>query len=229
MTFGVDRLASLPTDPAAVCELAEELLADWLPWVPLGDDATDPDLPTALRWALGRLGPGGGRLFSEQDPLVAADALTVGDDGIVTFRRENQSVVAWGYRPGDDDPPVLLEDRSRDPRDPGDLSRWSTYSARLSHHLLEGVLEGVLYLGEHTANMAATPEALAALEQLPLLGLAPHPMWVSPDGPGDVRWHALPEAVVRNDADSWLWAAGRTAADLLRVMVAVPGEWETFS
>jgi hypothetical protein len=104
---------------------------------------------------------------------------------------------------------------------------WEPFQSWLSIHVLEGVLsEATFCSGAATASLDPTPPALEALDQLVTLGIPPHPFWAAPDREPPVKWYGHPEAVVRSDADDWLWAIGQTKADLLRLMDTVPGDWQ---
>jgi hypothetical protein len=78
-----------------------------VPAVALSDEELEPQLataqstmgaplPPALRWLYSRLGVSGRRLF-QQDPIVHLESLMVDEDGVVTFRTEQQGCVEWGY------------------------------------------------------------------------------------------------------------------------------------
>lgn len=219
MTFSVRDLIDEPDDARAACALAEAFLVDWVPEVALGADDADEALPTALRWVYRRLGPSGRRLF-QQDPLVRADSLRADVDGMVVFRTEQQGCVEWGF-PVDagDDPPVLV----REPWAGG--ASWTAFQDRLSIHLLEGVLSEAALVGAYAANLEATSESLFCLERVPLLGIPTHAMWTDLRGGVTVSWRGRPEAIIRNDGDTWLWALARTADDLHALTDAVPGDW----
>lgn len=225
-------LVTLPEEAAAVCDLAEVILRHWISSVHiLTDEERQPaieslrvieadlgTLPTALRWAYLRFGSTGARLFN-QDPLVHIASLCADAEGVVAFRREQQGCVAWGYVVGGgSDPQVLMKDLGSAGRQP-----WEPHQDRLSIHILEGVLtEAIFRSGTYTANLEASDAAIAALQNLERLGIPSHPFW---PGQGSVTWHGMDAAVVRNDADTWLWALARSAGDLDVLMAAVPGEW----
>jgi hypothetical protein len=222
-------LAKLPATAGDVCRFAEALVRDWLPDVGNAIDAVWTDefnppagysLPDALHWAYRAFGLTGDLLF-RQDPLVPLADLTADPNGIVTFRREQQGCAFWGFpahrEAAGNAPPVLI-------RWP-DETEWRPFQDRLSTHVFEGVLsEAMLDEASVTANLEATDEALLALEGLEPIDIPAHPMWTAPDA-GSVRWFGLPDAVVRNDGDTWLWALARTPSDRERLMAAIPGDW----
>lgn len=231
MTFGARELLVEPPDAASACQAAESFLRDWMPDVELGSVQVDHELvatesrlgmalPSALRWAYRQFGPSGGGLYC-QDPLVHVGSLTADSDHIISFHREQQGCVEWGFRAGaGDDPPVLIKDNTVSGR-----SRWEAYQSRVSLHILEGVLTEAVLAGTHAANLELTPEALLRLERLPLLGIPAHALWTNTTGDHSVTWRGQPDAIVRNDADTWLWALGRSREDLHRLLETIPGSW----
>lgn len=232
MDLGSSDLLTLPEDAAGVCDLADAFLRNWLADVQvLTDDERQPvigslraaesglgTLPTALRWAYQRFGSTGTRLFN-QDPLVHIASLRADAEGVVPFRKEQQGCVEWGYvADGGSDPAVLMKDLAR----VGEES-WEPHQDRLSIHILEGVLSEAIFSGEtHAANAEASDAALAALQKLDVLSTLAHPFW---PGQGSVTWHGVGGGLVRNDADTWLWALARSADDLDVLTEAVPGDW----
>lgn len=216
----------LPEDPSRVCDLADSLLREWIPSVDVlsGDEPVPRvevelgTLPTALRWAYLRFGSTGSRLF-HQDPLVHLADLRADSEGVVPFRREQQGCVEWGYVvDGGSDPRVLMKDFSGTGKSP-----WELHQDRLSIHMFEGVLGEAMFCSDtHAANLEASDAAIVALQSLETLGIPAHPFWA---GAGSVKWHGVEGAVVRNDADTWLWALARSADDLGVLIEAVPGDW----
>jgi len=230
--IGVADLEVLPAKAEEVCDLAEAWARDWVPGlgtridehraavpredVSLSDLPTGP--PTALRWAYRSFGLDGRALFV-QDPLRPVDQLRPDVRGVVPFRAEQQGCEAWGFPAEDDgdDPPVLITW----PDDRG----WQPFQERLSVHLLEGVLsEAMVTEGAISLQLQATDEALAALAGLRRLGIPEHQLWSAPDA-GPVRWYSFPEVLVRNDADTWLWALARSEKDAEELEERVPGDW----
>ncbi|MDX6237664.1 MAG: hypothetical protein QOG10_2479 [Kribbellaceae bacterium] len=232
VSLTIRDLIALPAQAEEICEVAEAFLRQ-VPAVALSDEELEPQLataqsrmgaplPPALRWLYGRLGVSGRRLF-QQDPIVHLESLMVDEDGVVTFRTEQQGCVEWGYTlvPGAD-PAVVIRNHMTT-----GMSHWEPFQSRLSVHVLEGVLSEAMFCsGTHTASLDPTPQVLEALEQLAALGIPPHPFWAAVDGEHPVRWYGHPEAVVRSDAGDWLWALGRTKEDLRRLMDRVPGDWQ---
>jgi hypothetical protein len=230
MLLSVLNLAVLPDDSLGMCELADEFITGWLPSATPADkqalsiDETEARLgralPSSLRWAYQRFGLTGARLFN-QDPLVHAGALDLDDNGMVTFRTEAQGCAAWGFLAEQGDDPAVFVATGSEHGAP----RWEPYQHRLSLHLFEAVLEeATLGSAQHRANLDPSPEAVVALRQLPSLGISPHRMWTAPDA--IVEWRGLPEALVRNEADTWFWAMGRDAGDLRRLTELIPGDWQ---
>lgn len=230
--IGVADLEVLPAKAEEVCDLAEAWARDWVPGLGAriderradtpDDDVASGDLaagpPTALRWAYRSFGTDGRALF-RQDPLRPVEQLRPDVGGVVPFRAEQQGCEAWGFPADDDrdDPPVLITWP--------DAQGWRPFQERLSVHLLEGVLsEAMVTEGAISLQLQATDEALQALDGLGRLGIPEHHLGSAPDA-GPVRWHAFPEVVVRNDADSWLWALARTEEDAEQLEERVPGDW----
>lgn len=220
MSLQLRDLVDVPESPEDRCHVAELFLAEWRPDLAPTEVPTTQGLPTdvplALAWAQTRFGPSGAELFL-QDPLIAYETVRGETGDVVPFRREQQGCAEWGYRAdGDADPAVLM----RDPTDPA--ATWQPYQSTLSMHLLEGVLSETSLAGTFAANAEASDAALEALERLPLLGIPRHPFW---GGAGTVSWHGIDGAVVRNDADTWLWAVARSSEELETLVSTVPGDW----
>lgn len=231
--FSPLRFRCMPDDHAAACQLMEEFIRDWLPDVLLSEHDIEPllldaqetvgaPLPQTLVWIYRRLGLAGARLF-RQDPIVHLGTLRPGDDGVVTFRREQQGCFEWGFvRDGGADPDVVIRTGT------GSSSHgpWEPLGIPLSIHLLEGVLsEATLSEGKYAANLDPTPTAIDSLHSIDVLGFPPHPLGAPSAQSGNVIWYAFPDVLVRSDADTWLWALARTAADLDRLGAVIPGEW----
>jgi hypothetical protein len=107
VSLTIRDLIALPAQAEEICEVAEAFLRQWVPAVALSDEELEPQLataqsrmgaplPSALRWLYSRLGVSGRRLF-QQDPIVDLESLMVDEDGVVTFRTEQQGCVEWGY------------------------------------------------------------------------------------------------------------------------------------
>lgn len=224
--IGVRDLEVLPEKADEVCALAEGLARDWVPGLATQIDThraatiSEPDdvvLPTALRWAYQAFGADG-RTLSVQDRLRPLQQLRASHDGVVPFRVEQRGCESWAFpAEAQDDPPVLITWP--------DQQGWRPYQDRLSVHLLEAVLsEAMVTEGAISLQLQATDEALDALAGLDRIGIPEHHLRSGPHA-GSVSWHSLPEVVVRNDADSWLWALARTEADAERLEEQVPGDW----
>lgn len=182
LSLTVREVIALPAQAAEVCAVAEEFLRDWVPAVALSDVELEPQLiaaqsrlgapsPSVLRWLYSRLGASGGRLF-QQDPIVHLESLMVDEDGVVTFRTEQQGCVEWGYQVmSAPDPAVVIKNHMT-----AGLSSWQPFQNRLAIHVLEGVLSEAMFCsGTHIASLDPTPQASEALEQLAPLGIPPHP------------------------------------------------------
>lgn len=234
MPLSVRDLARLPDDSLGICRVADEFLRDWVPSVAPAAHGSAPAiaetearlggaLPSSLRWAYQRLGLTGARLFN-QDPLVHVGTLDIDDQGMITFRTESQGCATWGYLVEAGDDPAVYVSTDSDQAGP----RWEPYQDRLSLHVFEAILEeATLGSAPHCANLDPSPESLAALHRLPLLGIPPHRMWTDPAA--QVEWRGLPEALVRNDADTWFWAMARSDDDLRRLTEQIPGDWQLIS
>lgn len=227
------ELLTLPKDPGAVCELIAGFLADWQSLsvgpglgagrseVTAAEERLGSPLPVALRWLLSHAGDGTG-VVGHQDPLTSPRRLAVDETGVLVYCSENQNCAQWGVRAadlGNPDPPVLW-------RDPGSAV-WYPYQERLSVDLLEYVLSEVMLLpGSHLLQAELPHGVPGQLRELHRLAIPAHVFWPSPDGP-PVEWYGMQDCLVRNDGGQWLWAFGRTPADLRRVTSRLPVDWDT--
>ncbi|MFJ8010121.1 hypothetical protein [Streptomyces fagopyri] len=180
-------------------------------------------LPTALWEAYGLFGRRGD-LTSVQDSLVSLEHLSV-DDGALVFRLENQAVAEWAIRQEhleDDDPPVVFR------RKDSDSDRWEPFLDRFSTACIEMVLSESLFAHDETRadnRPLEESETIDAPSGFQRLALSNYPMWAVEGAV--IRWFASPDALLRVDADEWLWALGLTAPALDSVRGSLPGDWIT--
>jgi hypothetical protein len=148
-------------------------------------------------------------LTSNQDQLLSGGQLRPDDSGqVLVVRAECQGCAQWGIRLGDldqDDPPMVMR-IADDPRG------WIPYAPRWSVAFLEIVLCESLFCDEVLAwNTELDDEAVGLIEarygRLPMPDL---PHWILPQ----VRWFAGPDVLLRDEAQTWLWARARTPAAL---------------
>lgn len=223
-------LVVMPDDPAAVCRLVASFLDSWNVTLRHNSSAAhevrDAErrlghaLPVALRWIHVNVGTDTTGV-GQQDLLVHPRSLDVDEHGVLVFRVENQNCAQWGVRleeMGSPDPPVVWKDAQTD-------AEWCSYQDRLSVDLLEMVLnEAMLLPGAHVLHTELTAGVPPELDRLPRLAIPEHVFWAHPEGP-PVRWYGMPDCLIRNDGDGWLWAFGRTADDLDRAARTIPGDW----
>jgi hypothetical protein len=124
-----------------------------------------------------------------------------------------------------DDPPALWKDLQS-----GVGGSWKKYQDRLSFDLLELVIgESMLTPGANVIQCEANPEMVRLLGEVGArLALPEHVFWPMPEG-GSVAWFGLQRVILRNDADTWLWAFAQSDADLIAIREAVPGDWDALS
>jgi hypothetical protein len=231
--FSVTRdLMVLPDDPQGVCAIISDFLESWR-GVSAGSLIEEDQskvseaerrigftLPTALRWLLTHVGCDNS-IVGHQDPLVSPQALAIDNAGVLVYRVENQNCAQWGVRVADlakADPPVVW-------KDPAD-SEWSPYLDRLSVDLLEMALSEVMLLrGSNLLQAELVSGVPSELNRLHRLAIPEHVFWASPDGP-PVEWYGLHDCLVRNDGGEWLWAFGRSSADVREIARLVPVEWD---
>ena len=162
-------------------------------------------------------------LVCAQDRLLGPHELEIDSSGLVLqFRVENQAVAWWGIPIAaikDPDPPVVFRlDRE-----------WRPYLGRLSLAVVEMLLSEWIIAGndlEFADNRELDDDAVRVLEStLTRLPLPDYPLWADPQGTAGVRWFADTGVVLRNDADTWLWAAATSAEALAAIRAALPGDW----
>jgi hypothetical protein len=181
-------------------------------------------LPTTMRHLYRLIGQRDD-LTSAQDHLLRPDQLRVDESGqVLVFRYENQAVARWGVEIAtieQADPPVVYQSFIVEATVP-----WQPFLARLSLACLEMVLSEWLMSSEvFHDNRELDNATVAALEhQFSRLPLPDYPMWAAPSGP-PTRWFYGMDAVLRDDARTWLWvqAASTDAIDAIRR--ALPGDW----
>jgi hypothetical protein len=230
-----DDLTTMPDDPVEVCALIRHFLVDWQV---MEVDGVEPDaeeevaaaesrlgftLPVALRWMLTHVGTDN-RVIGLQDPFVPPSALAVDDEGVLTYRRENQNCAIWGVpvsEIGRPDPPVLWNNMTTRA-----TSIWAPYQQRLSVDLLEMALgEAMLLPGANTIHMDVGSQPPVQLAELTPLAIPRHVFWASVEG-GTIAWYGLRDCLIRDDGGTWLWAYGRNAEVLDAVRDRIPGDWE---
>lgn len=160
-----------------------------------------------------------------QDRLLTPAQLHIDDTGeVLVFRVENQNVAQWGVplsAVGEPDPPVvfrldsLLAERA-----------WQPFLSRTSLACVEMVLSEWLLSSEVLAdNRELDDDATAVLEtRFSRLPLPDYPLWAEPTG-RPVRWFGGAEAILRDDAGTWIWVRAASADALADVRKALPGEW----
>jgi hypothetical protein len=75
------------------------------------------------------------------------------------------------------------------------------------------------------ANLHLDDETVALLEsQFRRLPLPDYPRWADA---GPVRWFEGLGAILREDAETWLWVHAASADGIAAVQRALPGEWLT--
>lgn len=181
------------------------------------------ELPAALREAYLLFGRRPD-LTARQDRLVPPRELGFDDSGTaVVFRVENQYCAEWGVAAADlasGDPPVYLRDRSR--------GGWEPFLDRVSVACVEMVLSEVLLGAGKLGNACPLPGELitvveSAYEQM---ALPEYPLWT---GNGiTMRWFSAPGKLLRMEGRGsycWLFARGRTPADLESICATVTGPW----
>jgi hypothetical protein len=229
-----EDLATMPSDAHGVCELISRFLEGWnvaavnspdptaLEDVAMAEGRLGLALPAALHWIFTHVGVDNS-IIGRQDPFVHPANMAVDDLGVITYRIENQNCAAWGVRTGDItalDPPVVWRDLQTD----GD---WRPYHERLSIDLLEVALSEAMLLPDANVRQAELHAgAPLQLKDLSRIAIPRHTFWAMPDG-GQVEWYGLPDCLIRNDANVWLWAFGRTTKDVERAVEAVPADWST--
>jgi hypothetical protein len=188
------------------------------------EDRLGLTLPTTMRHLYQLIGRRED-LTSAQDRLLRPDQLRVDESGqVLVFRLENQAVARWGVDIAtieQADPPVVYQSFAVAATLP-----WQPFLGRLSLACLEMVLSEWLMSNEvFHDNRELDDATVTVLEhQFSRLPLPDYPMWAVPSGP-PTRWFYGMEAVLRDDARSWLWvqAASPNAIDAVRR--ALPGDW----
>jgi hypothetical protein len=163
-------------------------------------------------------------LTRHQDHLLRPAQLCI-DDEVLVFRLENQGVAHWGVplgEVGEPDPPVVFRRYSYMSAD----GPWHPFLSRVSLAGVEMLLsEWMLSNDEFADNRGLDEEAIGLLErQFVRLPMPDYPMWAEPSG-APTRWFGGRGAVLRNDADVWLWAQADSSDAIARVRQALPGEW----
>ena len=162
-------------------------------------------------------------LFCAQDRLLGPHELEIDSSGLVLqFRVENQAVAWWGIpiaATKDPDPPVVFRlDRE-----------WRPFLGRLSVALVEMLLSEWIIAGNHLEfadNRELDDDVVRTIEStFARLPLPDYPLWADPEGTAGVRWFTGMGAVLRNDADTWLWVAATSAETLAAVRATLPGDW----
>jgi hypothetical protein len=171
-------------------------------------------LPAALEETYALLGHRSD-LTSNQDRLLTGRQLMLDDSGqVLVVRRECQGSAEWGIRTRDldqDDPPVVMHIA-------GNPQGWIPYAPRWSVACLEMILFEATCGGELAWNTELDDDALAIIDagfqRLPLPEL---PHWTLPQ----VRWFIGPDMLLRDEAQTWLWALGRTPEALNSLQAAL--------
>jgi len=181
------------------------------------------ELPAALREAYLLFGRRPD-LTARQDRLVPPREFSLDDSGTaVVFRVENQCCAAWGVATADlarADPPVYVRDQDR--------GGWEPFLHRVSTACVEMALTEVLMGAAKLRNACELPGELitvveSAYEQM---AVPEYPLWC--DRSITVRWFSAPGKLLRMDGRGpycWLFAGGRTLADLESICATVPGPW----
>ena len=190
----------------------------------VGRRASGRRLPPALREAYLLFGRRTD-LTAHQDRLLPLDRLRVDRaEGVIVFRRENQSCAEWGVAATDprhpEDPPVYVRRR------PGNLP-WEPFAARMSLACAEMVLSEVLLGAEFMdmCNLSGVPAAAAESACRPA-ALPEYPLWY--DTALTSRWFAAPGKLLRMDGRGpycWLIAAGQARTHLQSICTAITGQW----
>lgn len=180
-------------------------------------------LPASLREAYALIGKRDD-LTRSQDRLLTPDQLRVDDTGqVLVFRWECQHVAEWGIplsAVAEPDPPVMFRLDSA-----GVAERsWRPFLDRVSLACVEMVLSEWMLSAETFAdNRELDDETIALLEKrFCRLPLPDYPLWV---GGGPMRWFEGLGAILREDANTWLWAGAASAEAIVAVRNALPGEW----
>ncbi|MGI5493710.1 hypothetical protein [Microtetraspora malaysiensis] len=178
-------------------------------------------LPAALREAYALVGLRDD-LTGNQDHLLSPGSLYVDETGeALVYRLENQHVVEWGIPLAEldrDDPPTVFRSDMLNK----EAERWAPWIDRLSSAFVEIVMSESLFADEDLAgNRELDPETVAALEAR--YALAPFPGY--PADEPTTRWFFGPDALLRDDGRSWLWARTRTPEALDDVRHALSGMW----
>jgi hypothetical protein len=186
-------------------------------------------LPTALR---GLLGLAGRRhdLVRAQDRLLAPHQLSIDSSGaVLQWRVENQGV-GWLGIPlealAQPDPPVLV----RGITGPGEAPTWHPFLDRLSLAIVEMLLSEWLFWGngedDFADNRELDDEAVRVLDfGFARLPLPDYPMWTPEPGGPTRKWYAGHGAILRNDADTWVWVRAGCEQALGTLREMMPGDW----
>lgn len=177
-------------------------------------------LPTALREAY--------LLFGRRHDLTGTHDVLLGpaelyvDDAkeALVFRHENQGAASWGILLSslqDDAPAVLirldLADKSAE--------RWEDWLERLSLCFVEIIFSESLQADEELCDfLDPDGDSLELLERSSVR--LPFPAY--PIGE-ETRWFLGQDVLLRDDDGAAILARGRTAEDLDRVRVLIPGDW----
>lgn len=107
---------------------------------------------------------------------------------------------------------------------------WHPYLDRPSLAIVDMLLSEWVFRGDDLAvadNRELDDDALQVLEStFARLPIPDCPMWTDPSAGGPKwRWFTGLGAVLRNDADTWLWVRASSEQALAAVRDAMPGDW----